>query len=141
MNCLNTRNCLIEYIEGRLDVLRQHEIEIHFEECPECREFAHKLGEVFQFFENEKETEFDPFMYTRIQSLIEKTRRNHSAVAMHRMLQPIFVALLVLMIAFTGITLGKSYSYKNTLANDYKTELYYLSDIHVENIESLLLTK
>lgn len=79
-------------------------------------------------------------MFTRIQAAIANRKQEKRPFSMI-MLQPVLAVLIVFLIVLAGIRIGTSYSNESSLATDYQTELYYLNEIHSENIENIVLTK
>jgi len=138
MNCRNIQNDLVDYLEGKLNPVQQLETEDHLTSCKACHEYSLKLKELLKMIEDEKVTGYDPFMFTRIQTLLQKPENSRQTTFIRRVSQPILIAVIVLIIVYTGISIGRSYNYQNSITRDYETELYYLSDIH-SGTETILL--
>jgi|GEM_PF-4383734 predicted anti-sigma-YlaC factor YlaD len=140
MHCRQAQDNMTDYIEGRLRPDRHREMQDHLVNCLSCREFSLKLLELQRLIGLEKVTTHDPYMYTRIQSLLMAKETRGQQTSWRRVVQPVFIAVLVLLLVFAGIGIGRNYNYQNYSALDYETELYFLSDIHNGN-ESVLLTE
>ncbi|HJZ39317.1 MAG TPA: zf-HC2 domain-containing protein [Bacteroidales bacterium] len=138
MNCRTARNDLTEYLDGRLGNLRNQEVENHLAGCNDCREFSIRLSAVLRYIGDEKVTEFDPFMFTRIQAILKTRNTTRLPVFMRRVYQPLAIAFVALAVVFTGIELGSSYFYRQSLTEDYQTEFYYINEVHGGNIESIM---
>jgi predicted anti-sigma-YlaC factor YlaD len=138
MNCRTARNNLTDYLDGRLGNLQNQEVEDHLAGCHECREFSTRLGDVIRYIGEEKVTEFDPFMFTRIQAALEKRSISRLPVFMRRVSQSLAIAVIILAVVFSGIKLGSSYFYRQSLTNDFQTEYYYINEVHLGNIESIM---
>lgn len=138
MNCRTARNNLTDYLDGRLGNLQNQEVEDHLAGCNECREFSTRLGDVIRYIGEEKVTEFDPFMFTRIQASLEKRSISRLPVFIRSVSQSLAIAVIVLAVVFSGIKLGSSYYYRQSLTNDFQTEYYYINEVHGGNIESIL---
>jgi predicted anti-sigma-YlaC factor YlaD len=139
MNCQHIRNNLTDYLEGGLNPARQQEVSRHLETCSDCRDFSYGLKGLFDFIEQEKVVEYDPFMFTRIQAAMDKPAAQRQPLFMARMMRPALLVIVLLLMVYTGIRIGRAFSYKSYVNQDYKTELYYLSDIHETNYETALL--
>jgi len=139
MKCLHIRNDLMDYLEGGLNPTRQQEVSRHLETCSDCRGFSYRLKGMFEFIEQEKVVEYDPYMFTRIQATMDKPAVQRQPLFLAGMLRPALLAIVLLLMVYTGIRIGRVFSYKSYVNQDYKTELYYLSDIHETNYETALL--
>jgi anti-sigma factor RsiW len=139
MNCLHIRNDLMDYLEGGLNPARQREVSLHLETCSDCRGFSYGVKGMLDFIEQEKVVEYDPFMFTRIQAVLNKPAAQRQPLFLAGMLRPALLAIVLLLMVYTGIRIGRVFSYRSFINQDYKTELYYLSDIHETNYETALL--
>jgi predicted anti-sigma-YlaC factor YlaD len=138
MNCPTARNNLTDYLDGRLGNHQNQEVEDHLAGCSECREFSIRLGAVHRYIGEEKVTEFDPFMFTRIQVALDNRNIPRLPGYLRRVSQSLAMAVIILAVVFSGIKLGSSYYYRQSLSNDFQTEYYYINDIHGGNIESIM---
>ena len=132
----------MDYLDGKLDPAQHLEMKNHLASCAVCHEFSVKVRNALKLLENEKTTEFDPFMLTRIQvSLsIHSTAMQHKSTILE-VLRPVLIGLAIFSILFAGIGIGRSYDYQKSRTRDYATELFYLSEINSGNYESVLLTE
>lgn len=132
----------MDYLDGKLDPAQHLEMENHLASCTVCHGFSVKARNALELFKNEKTTEFDPFMLTRIQASlsIHSTAMQHKSTLLG-VLQPVLIGIAVFIIVFTGIGIGRSYDYQKSKTRDYATELFYLSEINSGNYESVLPTE
>jgi predicted anti-sigma-YlaC factor YlaD len=138
MCCKTIRKQLIEFTAGDPGQEVKQAIEEHLRGCSDCRHYANLLNGVFASIENEKEVVFDPFMLTRVMHAVESKKQSRFMISVQRRLQPVLIILILAFLILAGINLGKRYGYRQTLADDYKTELYYLGALYDESPESIL---
>jgi anti-sigma factor RsiW len=139
MNCQYIRNDLTDYLEGGLNPERRQEVSRHLETCSDCRDFSVVLKGMLAYIEQEKAVTFDPFMFTRIKPILHQPAAQRRSLFLAGMLRPALLAIILLLMVFTGVWIGRVFSYKSYVNRDYKTELYYLSNIHETNYETALL--
>lgn len=140
MKCHIIRNLLMDYREENLPVDRLSMVKDHLSSCSGCKEFYIRFSSALDQLDKVPDVKFDPFMFTRIQAAIANRKQEKRPFSMI-MLQPVLAVLIVFLIVLAGIRIGTSYSNESSLATDYQTELYYLNEIHSENIENIVLTK
>ncbi len=140
MDCNKINKDMLFYAEGNLPDERREEIEAHLSECPECRGFLKVVVDSLGFIEREKQIGSNPFLYTRILSLLQNRKRESSITA--RKLVPNIIAATLLFIGIIGgIRLGKLYSgYLPDGKAVLNEEIHYLYEIKQETIESFFLT-
>jgi predicted anti-sigma-YlaC factor YlaD len=139
MNCQHIRNFLMDYHEGVLNPSLKQEVSRHLESCSDCQDFYHVLKDRLACIEMEKAVDYDPFMLAHIQAVLQKPATRSQPVFLRGLLQPALLVLLLLLMVYTGIRIGREFSYKSYVNQDYNTELYYLSDVHETNYETALL--
>ncbi len=133
MDCKKIRMNLLEYLEQGNDLADYEVIRNHLSTCSDCEAYKSKLEEVLQFIESDKEIFSDPFMITRIQEACKPSPRVSRYVTIRSVLQSVSIAAMLAVIIFTGTFIGRKYSYRQSVSVDYQTELYYLSNIHMDN--------
>lgn len=133
MNCKKIQMNLLEYLEQGNDLADYEVIHKHISTCSDCEAYKSKLEEFLQFIESDKEIFSDPFMITRILEACKSSPRVPQYVMVRHVLQSVFIAAIVAVIIFTGTFIGRKYSYRQSVSVDYQTELYYLSNIHMDN--------
>lgn len=139
MNCLHIRNGLMDYFDEKTDQDLRLEIEGHLATCKACRDYSFTLREAFQMISLEKNIEYDPFMFTRLQASVIDQKNIRRTPLLNRLLQPALIATFVLFLVYAGISIGSDYNYQQSIITDYETELYYLNDIQNESYESIML--
>jgi anti-sigma factor RsiW len=139
MNGRHIRNDLMEYLEGGLNPEQRQEISRHLETCSDCRDFSFRLKGMLEYIEQEKAVAFDPFMFTRIQAVLHKPAAQRQPLFLAGLLRPALLAIVLLLMVYTGVRIGRVFSYNSYVNRDFKTELYYLSDIHETSYETALL--
>jgi predicted anti-sigma-YlaC factor YlaD len=141
MHCKTIRRQLIDFTEGDPEPAVKHAMEAHLKGCSDCRHYADLLKGVFATVENEKDVAFDPFMVTRVMHAVESKKKSRVRLSLQRSLQPVLIILVLAFLILAGINLGKRYGYRQILADDYKTELFYLGTLQDESLESILLSE
>lgn len=152
MNCKEIKEILIFFIEGSLNPDIAVQIQKHLEKCNECKAFSLKLKSVLSLIEMEKIKETNPYFLMKVmERLKNKSRSNDIFKTFHlfRIMKPVLAIMLIGVAIYTGILLGGSYSnkYESTvMLNSRGIQLqsiadeFYLNDLGMENIETLLLT-
>lgn len=133
MDCKKIRMNLLEYLEQEHDLTDYEVIHTHLSSCSDCQAYKSKLEEVLQFIESDKGIVSDPFMITRIQEACKPSSRVLRYSIVRSVIQSVSIAAMLAVIIFTGTVIGGKYSYKQSVSADYQTELYYLSNIHMDN--------
>jgi len=127
MKCKDVRTNLPEYLEGGTAPGMKSVAE-HLAECESCKAFSVVLEEALHHIELEKQTEFDPYLFTRIQAGIENRRNQNRFGYARQMARPLAYAMVFIFLLVAGIGLGRMFSNQQALATDYKTEIFYLQD-------------
>lgn len=136
MNCRDFRIDILNNLENSLGTRQRFELEKHLTDCKTCHEFSLKIQDFSRFIDQEKVTAFDPYMFTRIQASMDAHDSSHRFPAYRRILQPILIVIVLLIMVYTGIVVGRGYAYQNSLSNDLATELFYINDIHTADYKS-----
>ena len=104
MNCKNTNNKLIFYLENSLDKTEKAGIEKHLSECEKCAADLSVLKLSFVSIETEKQIENNSFISTQILAKIETKTQKKSIYRF--VLQPLVASFIV----FFGIWIGQNIS-------------------------------
>ncbi len=139
MNCKIIHDDLFLYAERSLPSDRMKTVESHLEECEDCRRFIEYLKESLMVIEREKESDYNPFLGTRILAELESVRER-SLFKRKWVTAFAFVTLLIVAI-IGGINLGKLYSL--TIIphnNELQEEMSYIDDLEQEPIEIFFMT-
>lgn len=151
-DCKQAKENLLFFIEGSLKPGISIQVHKHLEECNECQSSYLNLKSAFSIIEQEKIKESHPYFSIKV---LERLRRSpetdETSKAFHirRILQPALAFLLIGAAIYTGILLGGHYSQKdNTASINDSGEIqlqtladeYYLNDLEVESIETILIT-
>lgn len=139
MNCKKPRTDILLYAEDLLDENERQAVELHMEECRDCREFMVYVKNSLLAAEREKNIESNPFLATRILNALE-TRR-HKGSPFRRWVPAFAFAILFMAAVIGGINLGKLYS-RTILSNknELQEEVSYIDDIEQEQIENFFMT-
>jgi predicted anti-sigma-YlaC factor YlaD len=127
MKCKDVRTKLPDYLEGGTLPGMQAVAE-HLAECEACRDFSIVVSDALHTLESEKLTEYDPFLFTRIQAGIENKRSRNRLGPVRFPARQLAYAMVFFFLVVAGIGLGRLFSNQQALATDYKTEIYYLQD-------------
>ncbi len=115
MTCKSVQNNLIFYIEKSLPDKQLSEIEQHLKHCKVCAEKYQKLLAAYQFIESEKQSNVNPYLWTRIQAKIQ--HKPATQKTWQTVLQPVILTLIVIIGLFLGIKLGQLYTHPHTSYN------------------------
>ena len=138
MGCKKFRMQLMDDATGDPGNPERRLLEEHLTTCSECSRFARYVQEFDESVRRETDLAPDPFMGARALAILENKKKPQSGFpALRRVHYLVPVAALVI-IVLAGISLGSYFNDHLNLTDDYRTEIYYLSDIHDENIETLL---
>jgi predicted anti-sigma-YlaC factor YlaD len=111
MNCKQVQNKLIFLIEGDLNSNESGIINGHLENCEDCRYLFNRLESSLAFIEKDKQTEINPFFFTRVMAGIAKQPKQNIFISwLYRKQYSIQVAvysLLVVLAITVGHYLGK----------------------------------
>jgi hypothetical protein len=126
--------CFIEFLEGSLSVAQNAIVNKHIAECEDCRLYSGKLKETLDCIDAEKSTGYDDFMFSRIQASLENQWQVRNPSFKRRLLQPVLIIVSIAVMVLAGIHFGNRLNYNQSIANDYQTEVYYLSEVQNEII-------
>ena len=116
------RKKFIKWLDGELSPAEKSKIERHLRECTTCANYYHKMK---LFFESEKEPPLPvleplPGEITRIRSLAQDTRKEHSESRFFLPAKTALVYSLILLFALiSGIWMGKE-----LVSVEEKNEIY-----------------
>lgn len=122
----------IEFLEGSLSAGQNAMVNNHIAECEDCRLYSIKLKETLDCIDVEKSTAYDNFMFSRIQVALENQWQLRNPSFKRRLLQPVLIIVSIAVMVIAGIHFGNRLNYNQSIANDYQTEIYYLSEVHDE---------
>jgi predicted anti-sigma-YlaC factor YlaD len=125
-----THHRFIEFLEGSLSADQNALVNNHIAECEECRLYCIKLKEMLDSIDAEKSTDYDSFMFTRIQAVLENQWQVRNPSFKRKLLQPALLIVSIVMMVITGIYFGNRLNYNQSITNDYQTEIYYLSEVN-----------
>lgn len=139
MDCRDLGYDIFLYAENLLTGNRKEILERHLVDCKECRDFLGYVKVSLQVLEDEKQTEANPFLSTRI--LAAKEAEEQLKPVVRRWAPALAFVILFVAAIFGGITLGKLYS--QTIASsgsDVQEEMSYIDDLEQEQIETFFMT-
>jgi predicted anti-sigma-YlaC factor YlaD len=151
IRCEEIKGILIFFVEGSLNHERAMLVKEHLEVCLECQYSFQKIATILSVIENEKMKDSNPYFSMKVMERIKnKSSSNEIFKAFHffRIMKPALAIALIGVAIYTGILLGGNYSkkYETTVMGDSRgTQLqaiadeFYLNDIGIENIETLLI--
>jgi predicted anti-sigma-YlaC factor YlaD len=153
MKCHEIKENLIFFVEGSLNPEKTNQVQKHLEECNECQAYYLYIKSLLTIIEKEKIKDHNPYFSMKVMERL----KNHSGSkevfkAFHvvSILKPVFAVLLIGIAIFTGILLGDIYTQKRDTLNidDSRAsqlqaiaDEFYLYDLGVENIETILITE
>lgn len=138
MNCLDFEHKIIDYIESNLSEQEKLTFEKHMLSCSTCKSKLEFFKSTFEVIENEKQSNVNSFIETRILSEVKATNNNKTIYK--KVLQPIFVAAMLAVVIWTGNILSNVYINSNTQITYNqdtsvidKTVQYAINDISYED--------
>ena len=146
MVCKKIQQDLIFFFYKELSNEKELIIETHLQECEKCELVFLKLKRTLSIIEIEKQTEVNPYIYTRIQEKISQIENKQTEIqrtpVFKRIFQPILVAAVIIVGLILGVFIGNYYQTNNNsiyLTNQNQTEEYYLNDFQQEPYLSYLI--
>jgi hypothetical protein len=140
MTCRDIENNLIGYIENTLPLTLKQEMDLHIQECKECRLMIFQVIKTYNVLDT---AYFEiPDLYPGIKS---KLKRHHTTVVefvpQHKIIFRVAASLVVLIGIAMGVILGGKYSstrITGTTANSAQYDLpeYYTSESNSMDNES-----
>ena len=152
MNCNEIKENLIFHVEGSLNPDRSSQFQKHLDDCDECQSFFLFLKDTLSVIEKEKSRDTNPYFSMKvmerlkIQSTTKQISWNISFCGMYK---PSLAFLLMGLAIYAGIFLGGRYnkkfettSFEDSRTNQLQTvaDEFYLNDLGIENIETILIT-
>jgi predicted anti-sigma-YlaC factor YlaD len=108
MECKICTSNLVLYLEGSLSGKELAMMESHLDASPSCRSFAIYMKDAFSLVGNNRITEPDPFLYTRVMARVERESGETKRIpGLAGILQPAFFSLLLLFSVWAGLKIGK----------------------------------
>ncbi len=145
MNCKEVENNLIFFIEGNLPENKQVDFNNHLNSCDNCKVLYQKLKADLLVIENDKITEPNPFLYSRIiENLKQVESKEPSVLRLNTKgfyVQVAAYAAGIILAIFLGIGLGADFDSNNNLViEDYEelTEYQMFADSYNLNQPSEL---
>ncbi|MFC2087031.1 anti-sigma factor family protein [Bacteroidota bacterium] len=137
MNCKKCIENLNLYLQGDMPEDMKSGMKTHLDECEECKATYVSIQVTEKLIMEESAVQSNPFLATRIMATIESQEENilvsKKVPAFNRILQPVFVTVLILAAMLIGVLAGNLVNTAQT-KKSIPEELVYLN---VENIESL----
>ncbi len=106
MNCREIQKKLIFFIEGDLDSNDSSYVNGHIENCKDCQFLFNQLKSSLEFIENDKQTETNPFFYTRVMAGLAAQPKQNILINWLRQKQYSIQVLAYSLIVVAAITLG-----------------------------------
>lgn len=144
MKCSDIHKRIILFSEGALNQTETNIIKGHLAGCPECAGFLKELELSLQVIEHEKQTEVNPFIFTRIQAGIEDLEGAKPIVSQRpflvRILQPALYSLLLIIGIYTGTQIGIPAKPASDNTGMTENEMVpFFDEMEAESIENFLL--
>lgn len=152
MNCKEINKNLIFYVEGSLDTVKSSQVQKHLEECNDCRSSIIFLRDTLIVIDKEKIRDTNPYFSMKVMERLKKqsaSKQISGVFSFNRIYKPSMAFLLTGLAIYAGIFLGGSYTQKyeitsleDSRANQIQTiaDEFYLNDLGIENIETILIT-
>jgi len=153
MNCKQTQNSLLFYIENAVSESISQNIKTHIDGCVSCRNLYQSfLSEVTEI-QNYKSIEVKPFLFTRLEQRLEKTAQNPFyklfGFELSFVYKPAIYTLILFAGLFIGISTGINISSDNSaMVDDERTENiqnianeFNINEFKNESIENYLLNE
>jgi hypothetical protein len=152
MNCKETKENLIFYVDGSLNPAESSQFQKHLEGCDECRSSYLFLKNTLRVIEKEKTRDTNPYFSMKVMERLKiqsGPKQISGYFSFDRIYKPSLAFLLTGLAIYAGILLGGSFSQKfeRNSSMDSRTEqfqtvadAYFLNDLEIENIETILIT-
>ncbi|MBN2662606.1 MAG: zf-HC2 domain-containing protein [Bacteroidales bacterium] len=138
MTCKNVEHKIADYIESSLSDKEKLAFEKHLLSCDSCKHKVEFFEKTFDCIENEKQIKVNSFLETRILAKIEATNNNKSIYK--KVLQPVFVAVMLGLVVWFGNILSDVYlnvstqvAYSQDTSVIDKTVQFAINDITYED--------
>jgi hypothetical protein len=152
MNCKEIKENFIFYVEGSLNPAKSSQFQKHLEGCGECRSSYLFIKETLWVIEKEKTRDTNPYFSMKVVERL-KIQSGPKQITWYfsfgKVYKPSLVFLLTGLAIYAGILIGGSFSQKfeRNSSMDSRTEqfqtvadAYFLNDLEIENIETILIT-
>jgi predicted anti-sigma-YlaC factor YlaD len=140
MNCNFCIEQLDDYRDGKLTEDDSIQVKTHLENCADCMEVYKLLVLTELVISEEKNTESNPFLVTRIISKInqsEKTLNQFDKIPVYQsVLKPVLVTISIVAAIFFGVIIGREYN-SPIRSTNIPVELLYINDATLESIDFL----
>lgn len=152
MNCKEINENLIFYVEGSLNPVNSSQVQKHLEGCDECRSSFLFLKDTLSVIEKEKRRDTNPYFSMKVMERLKiqsAPKQISGYFSFSSMYKPSLALLLTVLAIYAGIILGGSYNkkFEITSFDDSRTyqlqtvaDDYFLNDLAIENIETILIT-
>lgn len=153
MNCNEIKENLIFYVEGSLNPVNSSQVQKHLDGCEKCQSFFLFLKYTLSVIDKEKRRDTNPYFSMKVMERLKSqsaAKQISGYFSFARMYKPSMAFFLMGLAIFTGIFLGGSYnkkfeitSFDDSRTNQLQTvaDEFYLNDLGIENIETILITK
>lgn len=145
MDCPSVRNQLIFLAENNTDPALNQKLQEHLQGCSDCREQFVKLQATLSLLPGMKQSNPNPFLFTRIEEQLRNQARTRVFPAFGRVLQPVLVSALLITTVFLGIFLLQnnrpSESPSSANNNAVIASQYHLNTSDQDLIETYYLTE
>ena len=137
MNCQLCQKELIAYHEGRLPDGMKTLVKAHIEKCIDCAESYQNLLIAEKVFTEEKVTEPNPFLATRIMAGIEiidsESMKDATLPVYQKVLKPAIITISLAAAILAGVYMGNRY---NPVHNQKRipVEMAYMNDAELESV-------
>jgi hypothetical protein len=152
MNCKEINEILIFFVEGSLHPAKISQVQKHLDGCDGCRSSYLYLKRVFSVIEKEKIRNTNPYFSMKVMDRL-KNRSGSKQISGYfnfgKIYKPSMAFLLTGLAIYAGILLGGRYAQKNEITSfgESRTKQlqtiadeYYLNDLGIENIETIMIT-
>ena len=142
MKCKSIHKKLIFFLEGELPEKEMHAIQLHLNECPECKILSSELQKTLGIIESEKQVEVNPFFYTRLKARLEnqaETKPLFWQPVFVKVLQPAFFSILLLLGVYSGIKVTQPAKTSIIQSQNEIEMIPFLNEMSSEPIESFLM--
>lgn len=127
MNCKEVENNLIFFIEGNLAENKLGDLKNHLNLCDNCSALYQKLKADLLLIENDKITEPNPFLYSRIAERLQQEESKKPAVIRLKTrqfyIQATAYAAGIVLAIFLGIGLGADFDSNSNIVIEDPEEL------------------
>ncbi len=107
MNCKDFEHNIINYLEKNLSETQNNNFLKHYNKCDKCKKKLKYFKKSFEIIENQKKTEVNPFIETRILSEINATKKENTIFK--KILRPVFIASFMFLALFLGNFIAEKY--------------------------------